>query len=78
MTTCKTSRINEVWLNATTDEVLWSMAPPAKIATITTTIDDPIAAKEKPDESGIFGGGAACGAGHADHAVLPSGFIDRR
>ena len=45
MTTCKASRINEVWLNATTEAVLWSMAPPAKTATITTTIDEPIAAK---------------------------------
>ena len=32
-------------MNETTDEVLWSMAPPAKIATMTTTIDDSIAAK---------------------------------
>ena len=45
MTTCKASRINEVWLNATTEVALWSMAPPAKTATMTTTIDDPIAAK---------------------------------
>lgn len=45
MTTCKRSKINEVWLNATTDAVLWSMAPPAKTATMTTTIDDPIAAE---------------------------------
>ena len=42
---CKTSRINEVWLNAATDAELWSIAPPANIATITTTIDEPMAAK---------------------------------
>ena len=45
MTTCKASMINDVWLNATTDAALWSMAPPARTATITTTIDDQIAAK---------------------------------
>ena len=45
MTTCKASRINAVWLNATTEAALWSMAPPAKTATMTTTIDEPIAAK---------------------------------
>lgn len=44
MTTCKISKINEVSLNATTKAELCSMAPPAKIATITTTIDEPIAA----------------------------------
>ena len=45
MTTCKASMINDVWLNATTDAALWSMAPPARTANITTTIDDQIAAK---------------------------------
>ena len=45
MTTCKTSRISEVWLNATTEAELWPMVPPAKTATITTTIDEPMAAK---------------------------------
>ena len=44
-TTCKMSNIIEVSLNATTEAVLWSIEPPAKIATITTTIDEPIAAK---------------------------------
>ena len=43
MTTCKTSRINEVWLNATTEAVLWSRGHPAKTATITTTVDESIA-----------------------------------
>ena len=43
MTTCKTSRINEVWLNATTEAVLWSRGHPAKTATITTMIDGSIA-----------------------------------
>ena len=43
MTTCKTSRINEVWLNSTTEAVLWSRVHPAKTATITTMIDGSIA-----------------------------------
>ena len=43
MTTCKTSRINEVWLNATTEVVLWSMVRPAKTANMTTKIDESIA-----------------------------------
>ena len=45
MMTCSISRISEISLNATTEAVLWLMAPPARIATITTIIDEPIAAE---------------------------------